>query len=285
MASGAWAAPVDDLRDCAERIAPQHAAIPIDAQCPRLDAALTALGLSSLLDVEARKRLNREALLDLAALSTRYSGAPTVGPKVASLAAIAAQINGKKAEPRTWWDRVSAFLRDWLAQPGSNGKHWLDEWLHRISVSSLLSPILYTCMALVFTVAFAIILIELRAAGILVKRRERALPQSQREMIVSDRLAASETSGEGVPRLLHLLVARLVRTGRLHYERALTHRELVAHSLFDNADQRLTFARVSEAAELHLYGGPRVEPAPQPLIEQGHALLLQLTELPPTDFV
>jgi hypothetical protein len=255
----------------------------LDKQCPGLDAALDALGLKPLLSAEERRRLDGTALRKLAALSSHYAGAtPALGPKVVSLAAIADQVNGKKTETRSWWDRFTAWVREWLARPEASGKSWFDEWLHRVSEStSLLSAILYICMAIVIAAALAVIIMEMRAAGLL-RRRKRIESLSQEDTGVSA-IAIAGLPGVGrggVPQLLNLLVARLIQTRRLQFERTLTHRELVARSVLDTPEQRTTFARVSQAAESQVYGGQSDAVVPQPLIEQANSLLVQLTELP-----
>jgi hypothetical protein len=283
IAWGVSAAPLDDLRDCADRVASRRIAeMTLDKQCPGLDAALDALGLKPLLSAEERRRLDGTALRKLAALSLYYAGAtPARGPKLASLAVIADQVNGKKTETRSWWDRFTAWVREWLARPEASGKSWFDEWLHRVSEStSLLSAILYICMAIVIAAALAVIITEMRAAGLLGRRKLRFESQSQESTGVPAIAGLTGAGRSGVPQLLNLLVARLIQTRRLQFERTLTHRELVARSVFDTLEQRSTFARVSQAAESQVYGGVSAAVAPQPLIEQANSLLAQLTELP-----
>jgi hypothetical protein len=282
-AVSATPSPLDDLRDCADKMRPEHTLKKLAEQCPNLDATLDTLGLSRLLDPEERERLNSDALRDLVALSSLYSltrAAP--GPSAASLAAIAEQVNGKKvAAPQTWWDRLKSWIKDWFSPSGKADKNWFDEWVRRMSDSTaLLNTILYTCMGVVIVGALVVVFIEMRAAGLLRRKYPRLMAEPQGtvgERSMSGPLADSRS---GVPRLLGLLVARLIATRRLQFERTLTHRELVARSLFDTPEQRSAFAQLSQAAESLIYGGVNETAIPQPVIEQGNSLLAQLTELP-----
>jgi len=267
--------PLDDLQECSDRMQPGHArGKKLAEQCPNLDATLEALGLSRLLDTEQRERLNSQAIDDLVALSSQYSAArPAVGPSVSTLTAIAEQVNGRKAAaPLGWWDRLKAWVKDWLSRPGTSGKSWFDEWLRRMADSTaLLNAILYVCMGTVIAGALLVVFIEMRAAGVL-RRKEARLGAGGPHASSTETLpgAAAEARG-GVPRLLGL---------RLQFERTLTHRELIARSIFDTPEQRGAFAQVSQAAEALLYGGAAEAAIPQPVMDLGSSLLAQLTDLP-----
>ena len=275
--------PLDDLRDCADKMRPEHTAKKLTEQCPNLDSTLDALGLSRLLDPDERERLNSDALRDLVALSSQYSATrPAAGPVTASLITIAEQVNGKKvAAPLTWWDRMKSWIKDWFSRPGKSDKNWFDEWVRRMSDSTaLLNAILYTCMGVVIVGALVVVFIEMRAAGLLRRMRPRAVAHPQGMLGEPSMQGPLADSRSGVPRLLGLLVARLIATRRLQFERTLTHRELVARSLFDTPEQRSAFAQLSQAAESLMYGGVTETAIPQPVIERGSSLLAQLTELP-----
>jgi hypothetical protein len=283
-AMSAASSPLDDLKECADKMQPAHTGIKkLTEQCPQLDATLDALALSRLLDPEERQRLNSEALHDLVALSSQYSARrPAAGPSAASLAAIAEQVNGKKvAVPLTWWDRLKAWAKDWFSPSGSSGKNWFDDWVRRMSDSTVvLNAILYACMGVVILGALLVVLIEMRAAGMLRRREARLSGHSQEAFGAGTMQAPSADNRSGVARLLGLLVARLIATRRLQFERTLTHRELVARSIFDTPEQRSAFAQVSQAAESLVYGGAAERAIPQPVMEQGNSLLAQLAELP-----
>jgi hypothetical protein len=276
--------PLDDLKECAEKMQPAHTGMKTLAeQCPHLDATLDALALSRLLDPEERQRLNSEALRDLVALSSQYSAPrPAAGPSAASLAAIAEQVNGKKvAVPLTWWDRLKSWAKDWFSSSGTPAKNWFDEWLRRMSNSTaLLNAILYACMGIVILGALLVVFIEMRAAGMLRRKDARLSAPSQEAFGAGAMPAPSADNRSSVARLLSLLVARLIATRRLQFERTLTHRELVARSIFDTPEQRSAFAQVSQAAESLVYGGAAERAIAQPVIERGNSLLAQLAELP-----
>jgi hypothetical protein len=280
--AAAGAEPRDDVHECAVKFAAAGAHAKLEELCPQLDESLNALVLTGLLDTEARKKLSPAALDDLVALSARYSVTrPSAAPATGSLAQIAEQVNGKKpAVVVTWWERFKSWARSWFSRHTGSGNSWFDEWLQQLSNSSaLLTAILYICMAMTVAAALIIVFVELRAAGLL-GRAARAKADS--------RLAPSfeskpQAARDGVAQLLGLLVARLIQTRRLPFERALTHRELIARSVFDTPEQRRAFALVARAAESLLYGGAAAAGAPQPVMEQGTSLLAQLTDLAPRE--
>jgi hypothetical protein len=81
--------------------------------------------------------------------------------------------------------------------------------------------------------------------------------------------------------LLRMLVATLIRSGRLRTERSLTHRELCARARFDDARQRESFQRVAALAERTVYGSSAV-PAEEvePIVAAARDLDAQLRGAP-----
>jgi hypothetical protein len=282
LAAGARAAPLDDLRECAAQATHQMGSKQLRAICPLLDQSLEAAGLAKMLDDQGRS-LNAAALEDLLALALRYDIPAKSGPSTSSLAAIAAQVNGRPvARDPTWWERFKSSLSRWFSQsePGASG--WLDRWLQRLLQAALLNSIAYACMALVVAAAVALVLNEMRVAGRLRRSRHAASNGTYRSNSTYHQPAAAPgpppDARAGVAQLLGLLVARLVQTGRLSSERALTHRELISRSKFDTALQHDAFARLANAAESILYGPSRPSMPLQPIMQEGHALLEQLAD-------
>jgi hypothetical protein len=121
--------------------------------------------------------------------------------------------------------------------------------------------ILLVALALLLVMVIVVVYNELRAAGLL----------RQRPVVQDDAVSAAATAASGdaaqldalsadrkASMLLRMLVATLVRSGRLRTERGLTYRELSARANFDDAQQRESFRRVAAMAERTVYGGREI---------------------------
>jgi hypothetical protein len=73
-----------------------------------------------------------------------------------------------------------------------------------------------------------------------------------------------------------MLVAALVRAGRLTTERSLTHREISARATLDEEPQRACLVRVAALAERTVYGGATPDPDAEAILAQGRALHARL---------
>jgi hypothetical protein len=128
-------------------------------------------------------------------------------------------------------------------------------------------------------IAYTLVALLLTAAAAVIPIRRRRSPAATSVSLAGDSGVPKEPArAAGLTELLHAIVSRLMQTGRLRTERSLTHRELVARGVFDDASQRAVFAAVAGAAESILYG-PRGE-APErlnSLLDDGRALLAQLS--------
>ena len=255
-----FTAPLDDLRECAAHASPALAGIKsLATQCPRLNDTLAALGIRPMLYDGWQEHLNRDALGDLVELAETYGGSESkTAPDIAALPGVLETLQGNRSPaPKSWWDAGIAWFKSWLLRH-SDSFNWLDRWLGQIGRASSREWIMYGLMALVLVAAFAVVVNELKAAGALRRRRSAAKPASIRR---DPAAPAGESAGmepAALSRrpadLLRAIVSRLVQTGRLTAERSLTHRELVARSVFDNDSQRAVFAAVAGRAEAMLYG-------------------------------
>ncbi len=256
-----FTAPLDDLRECAAHASPALAGIKsLATQCPRLNDSLAALGIPPMLYDGWQESLNRDALGDLVKLAETYGGsAPTAAPDIAALPGVLEALQGDRPPaPKSWWDAGIAWFKGWLSRH-SDSFNRLDRWLDQIGrATTLFEWITYGLMALVLVAAFFVVANELKAAGALRRRRSAAKPASTRR---DPAVHAGESAGmepaalsRRLAELLRAIVSRLVQTGRLTAERSLTHRELVARSVFDSDSQRAVFAAVAGRAEAMLYG-------------------------------
>ena len=116
--------------------------------------------------------------------------------------------------------------------------------------------------------AVAVVVIELRAAGVSGAWRRRTRPQLRpiEEDVdePSPGLTDVETAAEHLrpALLLRLLVVALTRAHRLEREAIMTCRELISAARFDNPAQREIFKRVALLAEQGIYGDPKRATAP-----------------------
>ncbi len=276
MLAGACLAapPIEVLRGCAARASPELSGIKrLGAECPGLEGALEGLGLPEILYDGWRERLNRDALRDLANLTDDYGGSrPKDAPDVAALPGILQTLTRAQTAQPSWRDAFKAWLRSW---------NWLDRWLDGINGSVTLTKLIsYSLIALVLLAAAAVVVNEFKAAGAVRGARDGARAAARRAAAAAAAAVVPEpsTPADTLAALLGRLVERLMQTRRLDSERSLTHRELVARSVFDSDAQRTAFARVACSAESILYG-PRsaAPPGLDAVLEEGRTLLAQLS--------
>lgn len=286
VASGA---PLDELKACAERAAPTLIGLQaLETTCPRLGATLSQLEVAPWLATAWQDRLDGKQLGDLTSLLGRYEGAvPTPALDTAALPEILKTLRQTQAPaPNALWQALKAWVSDWLSRLDSRLGSWVDRLLDKVgSAVSVANVLLYGLIGLVLIAAAAVIVGEMRAAGLFHRRRARAtgrkrgldMPAPAVQPPVIDALPIHERPSQ----LLRMLVRRLVETGRIDRDRSLTHDELVARGVFDNAEQRAAFRAVAGVAARILYGAQR-PPASElePALAEGRALLSQLGALP-----
>ena len=281
------AEPLDVLRDCAAHASAQISGVKdLEAACPGLEAAMQSLGLDRILYDGWRDRLNEDALRDVSKLAHVYGEPkPAVGPDVTALSGILKNLARDQAPaPKSWWDAFMAWLKSWLRSQDADSLSWLDRWLDRMRQSvTLLNAILYSLIGLVVIGAGWIVINELRAAGLLGRKRGRpaAMPSGRSAAAGGPANLDSEPAAlaDRIGALLRRLVNRLVQSGRLKSERSLTHRELVVQSAFDSEAQRAVFAEVAGSAESILYGTRGVPPERlSSVLRDGEILLAQLPD-------
>lgn len=280
------AAPLDVVRQCAAAASSTVSGLKnLNAACPQLEAALTALRLNEILYDGWQDKVTAHALQDAAALAERYSESKAQRSLDRSvLRGILGSYKTQPEAPRSWWHALEDWFKRWLAHSNSSLANWLnqlwDRWLSHAEVSpSLLKAFMYGLTALAVVAAIVVIIRELNAAGM-----ARQLGRAARARGAQGGSHPAAPAGEAasaigsVAELLHALVQRLLQSGRLKAERSLTHRELIARSAFDDEAQRSVFAGVARTAESQLYGSQGAAPEVlEQVTRQGRALLLQLS--------
>lgn len=270
----AGAGPREVVTECTGHVAEDTTGLEaLEQACPRLADALEALGVRPLITAASRKTLGRDGLERAVALVRGRPAAPA-GPRIEALAPILKTL-AAPAPPTSWWDRFKQWLRERLGRPADASfkmPAWLKAWLDGLTPSqAFVEVLLVASLIAVIAGAVAIVVNELRAAG-LVRRRPRAAGGT-RPAPTEIRAAVSLADVEAAPMseraalLFRLLLAVLADAGRVRAARARTHRELCGEVLLPDAGERGRFARLAGAAEAQLFG-----PAPLPAAELEPAL-------------
>lgn len=287
--SGLAAAPLDVVAKCAAGASPTTKGIKaLEAVCPDLQGALATLGFEDLLFEGWQQEISPHALEDVRGLVERYSRPRWHAPDAASLSQVLASMREPGPKTTSWWQSFKSWLKNWLSRSDSSLAGWLnrllDRWSGHTDVSvTFLKIVAYCLSALVAIAAVVIIVREFKAAAGLGRRAKRsAQSNSSSEGAPAADLGVGRVPGsaaDGLAVLLRALVSRLLQLGRLRADRSLTHRELVARSLFENEEQRAAFAGVAYGAEANFYGPRDGIPAVADEVKRrGEVLLAQLAE-------
>lgn len=260
----------------------------LEAVCPGLEHALVELGYAPLISASQLDELSVHSLVDLQHLADRYRepASPAGEIETASLTPIlqALQQDRRSERPLTLFERIKKWLRSVFDKPQRDSESWLNRWLEDVKVSEAVSrAIVYGLVILVIVLAIAVLVNELRAAGLL-RRKARAGKDVQlatdaardpaaRTLADLDAVAPNDRPSV----LLRMLVATLVKTGRLRTERSLTHRELGLRAAFEETAQRECFQRVAALGERVVYGDGQVpDDEVETIVQAGRTLNLQL---------
>jgi hypothetical protein len=260
-----------------------------EEECPGVTRALEQSGYLPLLSTASRDELDSYDLSDLLFVDSWYDdAAPADGNvDVATLGPILDSLRAQESErPPGWFERFKRWLRSMLEQPSGSPDNWLSRWLEEAKISNLVATgILYVALAMILGMTILVIVNELRAAGLFRSRRKTQPDQFAVGVAAAAEDAAADFDTLAVDRkasmLLRMLVATLIRSGRLRTERSLTHRELCARARFDDARQRESFQRVAALAERTVYGSSEV-PAEEvePIVAAARDLDAQLRGAP-----
>lgn len=289
-AGEAGASPADVVEECSGSAAGDVLGLQeLEAACPGLERTLIEFGYAPFISESQLDELSIYGLVDLQRLADRYRQPPTSSSgeiDVANLKPVlqALQQDQRSERPLTLIERLKQWLRSVFDRPKGDSGSWLNRWLEDVKVSEAVSQaIAYGLVILVIVLAAAVLVNELRAAGLL--RRKARAGKDARISIDAARGAAVHAPGDidaVAPHdrpsvLLRMLVATLVKTGRLRAERSLTHRELVLRAAFDETAQRECFQQVAALGERVIYGDGRIpDDEVDAIVQAGRTLNLQL---------
>lgn len=274
------------LDDCIESVEADVIGMPaLEEKCPGLEQALADLGLEPFIADWQWDSIGAYGLMTLRDVEQRYSEPPANRElSVDSLNSVLNELKqpAQAERPLTWFERFQRWLRNLVSKQGSGGNSWLSRWLDEYSLTETGRNILfYGSLILVVALAVAVIINEVRVAR--KGRRKKDRTQAASTAGVSAEALARSLDLDAAARserpsiLLQMLVAALVKSGRLQAERSLTHRELSARAKFDDSSQRESFRRVAQLAERVVYGGDEAPAELDEVVQAGRALHSQLS--------
>lgn len=274
------------LDDCVESIDREIVGMAaIEAACPGLEAALVDLGVAPFLPEQQRETLGLNGLISLQSLLERYRETPETGAvDVDSLQSVLDSLQKPvqaAEQPLTWFERFKRWLRNAMNSGESSSDSWLGRWLSEHRMSDTMRDVLfYGSVLLVVVLAIVVVANELR---IVWKGRRKTVRSPASGDGIGGAAAANldieaAARGDRPSLVFRMLIATLVKTGRLQTERSLTHRELIVRAKFDDSQQRECFNRVAELAERIVYGGDAASTDDLDCVVQaGRALNAQLS--------
>lgn len=251
------------LQECADSIPPDVVGMEqIEAACPGVEQALDELGLTELMIESQYQLLKRDGLDALLALANRYEHPPE--RTAANVDSLGPVLDSMRRPPvpeasKSWWERLKERLRQLLNQSEAPPDSWLVRWLDEHRMPELVrSIVMYGAMAIVVALAVLIVVNEIRAARSGRRRKQvtKTVAMQPHSVLAGD--SESIVPGERPSALLKMLVATLIKTGRVHGGHALTHRELTRRARFDDSSQRESFQKLAQVAEREVFGGMAV---------------------------
>lgn len=236
----------------------------IEAACPGAEQALRELNVAQFIPEWQWSTLGAEGIENLQAIERRYREAPQGNtPDVDGLRSVLDSLRKPTQMQATegWFERLKRWLRDTFNQQRDDSPSWLERWLNENSMSETAREVLfYSVVAVILVLAIVVVVNEVRVArkGRRMRHDQQTnkAPSAEATVINPDLLDVDTAARTDRPSIvLRMLVATLVKTGRLPAARSFTHTELTTRARFDDSSQRQSFQRVSQLAERIVYGG------------------------------
>lgn len=285
LCTAAQAGPRELIDNCARQLPTDlHGLEALEPVCPGLTQALTEASGGAPLAALSLQRLDRAALIAL--LQVTATSEPVAGkaPDPAAVGAILQEIEQASAKPLTWWDRVKAWWKKWLSGSSAQAAPLqLPAWLTRLSMpAAVIKGLLISLLVLLAAGVAILVRDELRLAGVFSRtKRPTGSATFSFPGVAAGELSLEQVLGSDLaerPALLfRLLVAELVRQGRLAAAGSLTHREVAKRAQLDDAAEREQLTRLSDLAEYQLFGQrPIIFYEDNDALLQGQSLYLRL---------
>lgn len=227
----------------------------ITARCPELVPALSAAAYWLPRDWnQSGNELSPAGLAELRVLLTRADATAAVRtlnlehvPGVLAALATAPPAHGN------WWQRLKHWLRELFTpqrEPGAR-PGWLRWLFGDVALGQgVQRAIVWGALTLVVALAAAIVVNELRVAGLLRRRRPRAAAANSGTALAAEADALEQAGATQQPRLLlELIAARLAAQERLPPARSLTVHELARAARLPSAADRARLELLGAACE------------------------------------
>jgi hypothetical protein len=254
----------------------------IAARCPGLAATLEQSPAGAWLPAswkEPDNLLNAEGLRALRAALVRESAAVPGGGRALNperVGAVLERIRQPQHAEEGLWARIKRWLRALFTPQPQSDSGWLRRLFGDVSVDkATLRLIAALSIALLVVLAGAVVVNELRVAGLLRRRAARRAALNTGRVARGSALAAVEGAEPGL--LLELIAARLVAQDRLPPARAFTVRELVQRAQLRDASERTRLAELAAVSERLRYAtGGVAAPVLEATLRGGRELLASL---------
>lgn len=236
----------------------------IEQTCPGIRVALEQLGLTDLVADNQLAVIGLDELAGIQALVQRYENEP--GRAAIDVDTLAPVLESLREPPvaqqsLSWFERFKRWLREIFQRRQEQGSEdsWLSRWLDEHSLPERVRwGVIYVSIALVILLALGIIINEVRTAARGHRRKSAAKAGAVDLRGMAGTAALDlDAAGKGSA-LLRILIATLVKTGRLTGAHSLTHGELTKRARFDDASQRESFQKVAQLAEREVFGGQAI---------------------------
>jgi hypothetical protein len=257
----------------------------IAARCPELTPSLLASPWAAWLPADWNKpdnQLSAQGLSELRDLLARES-APAVTGRVLGIervGAVLAKIH-EAPPPVGWWSRFKQWLRELFTPRPSQERGWW-RWLFGDAhlAPGLTKAIVWGSLTFVIALAVAVVLNELRLAGLLRARQRgaraaRAADAGHGGLTLAEIDRASPAAQPAL--LLDFIATRLAEQDRLPPARAFTAREVARRARLPDEADRVRLAELAAVCERVRFSGRAVAPqAVAAAVARGRELLSTL---------
>lgn len=258
----------------------------IAARCPELTGQLERSPWAAWLPADWKQPDNELSAAGLRALHEALVREAAAAPGTRTLhpervRAVLERVTQPEPEQPGWWARFKRWLRAVLTQQPQADNGWLRRLFGDLSTNqAVVRLIAAVSIALLVVLALAVVVNELRVAGVLRRRPGSSARQVQGGaarggLELSDVEAAEPNEQPAL--LLELIASQLAAEERLPPARAFTVRELLRRARLEDATGRLRLAELAAVSERVRYaGGTVAAPVREAAVRGGRELLAAL---------